>query len=360
MYLFSDLSHLSIADMHILTDKVYRHSQLLYTLSSNNTTQEMTVGAAAEYKKFGKTDVFMLLAILFWAVNFSFLKIVFREMDPLAFNGLRMLLASSVLVLICLFSGESLRVGRRDFWKLVGLGAVGNTLFQMVFILGLDLTTASNSSIIIALTPVIIALLSYFLKHEKIHPAAWLGIAISFVGFYLVISSQYGFVQFSHKSLLGDILIFAGNILWAIFTVFSWPMLKRLSPLKLTTLTMVYGTMFYVPFSIKGILNTDITALSLNAWAILAYSAVFSLVIPYIIWYSSVRRIGNSKTAIYDNLIPVLTILFAYFMIGERITLVQAIGALIICVGVYLTRVGYRRFIGENRERLSIHAARDD
>ena len=87
----------------------------------------MTAEATAVYKKFGKTDVLMLLAILFWAVNFSFLKIVFREMEPLAFNGLRMLLASLLLVLFCLFSGESLRVDRKDFWKLVGLGVIGNT-----------------------------------------------------------------------------------------------------------------------------------------------------------------------------------------------------------------------------------------
>jgi len=287
----------------------------------------MTVEATAVYKKFGKTDVLMLLAILFWAVNFSFLKIVFREMEPLAFNGLRMLLASLLLVLICLFSGESLRVDRKDFWKLVGLGVIGNTLFQIAFMCGLDLTTASNSSIIIALTPVTIALLSYFLKHEKIHPAAWVGIVISFVGFYLVISSQYGVLQFSYKSLLGDILIFTGNIFWALFTVFSWPMLKRFSPLKLTTLTMVFGTVFYIP-------------------------SVFSLVIPYIIWFISVKRIGNSKTAIYDNLIPVLTILFAYFMIEERITLVQAIGALVIFAGVYLTRVGYQWIVKKDRQKI--------
>jgi drug/metabolite transporter (DMT)-like permease len=177
------------------------------------------------------------------------------------------------------------------------------------------------------------------------------GIIISFVGFYLVISNQYGGVQFSQKSLLGDVLIFTGNIFWALFTVFSWPMLKRYSPLKLSTLTMVYGTIFYVPFCLKNVLTADYSALSLNAWAILAYSAVFSLVIPYIVWYSSVKRIGNSKTAIYDNLVPILTILIAYHMIDERITPVQALGALIILVGVYLTRVGYRWFVWKNRKR---------
>lgn len=311
----------------------------------------MTAEETLEYKRFGKTDVLMLLAILFWAINFSFLKIVFREMEPLTFNGLRMVLASLLMLLICLISGENLRIDRKDFWKLIGLGFIGNTLFQIVFMIGLDLTTASNSSIIIAMAPVMIALLSFFLKHEKIHPAAWVGIAISFIGFYLVISSQYGMIRFSNKSLLGDILILTGNILWALFTVFSWPLLKRLSPLKFATLTMLYGTIFYVPFCIKGVLRADFTALSHSAWAILAYSAVFSLVFPYIVWFSSVKHIGNSKTAVYDYLIPVLTISIAYFMIKERINFVQAIGAIIIFVGVYLTRAGYQWFVRKNRKK---------
>jgi len=320
----------------------------------------MIMPKKVEYKKFGRTDVLMLLTVLFWAVNFSLLKIVFRIMDPLVFNGFRMVLASVLLVVICFLSGESLRTDRAQFWKLVGLGIIGNTFFQILFMLGLDLTTASNSSIIVALTPVTIAMLSSFLKHERVHTAAWGGIIISFAGLYLVISSQYGMVRFSRLNLMGDIMILAATILWALYTVFSWPLLDRYSPLKLTTTTMVYGTVFYIPFCLKGVLQTNISELPLDAWAILGYSGVFSLVIPYIVWYASVKRIGNSKTAIYDNLIPVLTILFAYFMIGERITVIQAIGAFVIFGGVYLTRVGYQWFAKKNRPKFSTPVAKHD
>lgn len=303
----------------------------------------------AEYKEFGKTDVLMLSAILFWAVNFSFVKIALRELSPLAFNGIRLLFASAMLVLILVLSGESLKVDRRTLWKLVFLGLIGNTAYQMFFIHGIDLTTASNSAIIIAITPVFIAILSSLMKHERVHPTAWTGILFSFFGFYLVISHRLGTFQFSALSVRGDLLIFCGNLCWSVYTVFSKPLLERMSPLKLTTLTMVTGTVFFFPFCIKDIFRIPYDVVSFKAWGSLFYSGLFALVICYVIWYASVRRVGNTKTAVYDYLIPVFTVIFAYFFIGERITGQQGVGALVIFVGVYLARMGYARFMKDTK-----------
>jgi drug/metabolite transporter (DMT)-like permease len=253
-----------------------------------------------------------------------------------------------MLILILLLSGESLKVDRKTLFKLVILGLIGNTAFQMFFIHGIDLTTASNSAIIIAMTPVVIALLSSRMKHEKVHPAAWAGIIFSFLGFYLVISSRLGAFEFSSLSVRGDLLIFGGNICWAVYTVFSKPILKRMTPLKLTTLTMIVGTVFFFPFCVMDISRIPYAAISFKAWGSLFYSSLFALVICYVIWYASVQRVGNTKTAIYNYLIPVFTVIFAYFIIKERITLQQALGAIIIFVGVYLARIGYTRFLRKN------------
>jgi drug/metabolite transporter (DMT)-like permease len=84
--------------------------------------------------------------------------------------------------------------------------------------------------------------------------------------------------------------------------------------------------------------------ISLKAWAALAFSGLFALSVCYVIWYASVKRVGNSRTSIYDNLIPIFTIFFAYFLLDERITLLQGVGTLVILCGVYLTRSGYHFF----------------
>jgi drug/metabolite transporter (DMT)-like permease len=302
-----------------------------------------------EYKKFGSSDILMLSAILFWAVNFSFIKIALREFTPLGFNGIRLTLASLFLLLFLFVRKEGLPMNRADLWKLVFLGVVGNTVYQLLFIHGLNQTTASNTAIIIALTPIFIALLSIWMKHERLGWSAWLGILISFVGFYLVISVRPDALRFSSRGLAGDFMILIGCVVWATYTVFSKPLLERITPLQLTTITMVIGTVFYLPFCVRDIMRTPYASLSLAAWASLVYSALFALAICYLIWYISVKRVGNSKTAIYDYLVPIFSIFFAYIFLDERISVFQGIGALIIFFGVYLTRSGYR-FFQRNKE----------
>jgi len=297
-----------------------------------------------EPKKFGATDLFMLLAVLIWALNFSFIKIALREFSPLGFNGLRLILASLMLILVLLVSKEGFSHVRSNFWKLCILGIIGNTIFQLLFIHGLNWTTASSTSIVMAMTPVFVALLSISIKQERLHWAAWMGILVSFIGFYFVITKQAGTFHFSWLSLRGDLMIFLGNILWAVYTVFSKPLLEKISPLKLTAVTMAFGAVFYIPFALKDIVEIQWGELSFQAWAALIYSALFVLVISYVIWYASVKRVGNSKTAIYGNFTPIFTVLFAYIFLSEKITFLQAVGALIILMGVYLTRTGYRYF----------------
>ncbi|MBE0461228.1 MAG: EamA family transporter [Candidatus Aminicenantes bacterium] len=300
------------------------------------------------HKKFGTTDIFMLLGVIFWAINFSVIKIALREFTPLGFNGIRLVFASGILLLFLFISGEGFLVSKKDLLMLCILGLCGNTVYQMLFIHGINLTTASNSSIIIAMSPVFIAMLSSSVRHEKLNYAAWAGILISFVGFYFVVTKQSGNFQFSLKNIQGDLMIFSGILFWAVYTVFSKPLLEKISPLKLTSLTMSIGTVFYIPFCLKDVREISFGKVSFQAWAGLFYSGVFALAICYVIWYASVKRVGNSRTAIYDNLVPVLTVVFAYFSLGERITVLQAGGALIILVGVYLARSGYRWL--ENKE----------
>jgi drug/metabolite transporter (DMT)-like permease len=297
-----------------------------------------------EPKGFGVTDIFMLLAVLCWALNFSFIKIALREFSPLGFNGIRLFFASLILIIALFLSGERFSFAKSDILKIFFLGIIGNTAFQLLFIQGINWTTASKTSVVMAMTPVFVALLSTLLKQEKIHWAGWLGIAISFIGFYLIITKHVGTFQFAWEEMRGDLMILIGNILWAVYTVFSKPLLEKISPLKWTSATLAAGTLFFIPFAASDIVRIQWSEVSSQAWAVLIYSGLFAIAICYVIWYASVKRVGNSKTAIYGYLSPIFTITFAYFIISERITFLQIGGALIILGGVYLTRSGYRLF----------------
>ncbi|RLE08541.1 MAG: hypothetical protein DRJ06_04415 [Candidatus Aminicenantes bacterium] len=289
---------------------------------------------------FGWTDLGMLLAITLWALNFSVIKIALREFTPLGFNGVRLIFASGILFLFILLKKEKVGLSRQDWLRFLFLGLVGNTFYQLCFIHGLNWTTASNSALIIAMSPAIIALVSTAFRHERLSWLAWGGIIISFIGLYLVITQQAGGFEWSLANLKGDLLILTGNFLWAIYTVSSNNFLKKYSPLKFTTWTMIIGAVFFLPFAWADLRSLPKAQISFTAWGGLIYSGLFALAVCYVLWYSSVKKVGNSRTAIYDNLVPLFTIVFAGLILGERLTWQQALGAVVILSGVIMTRLG--------------------
>ena len=133
-------------------------------------------------------------------------------------------------------------------------------------------------------------------------------------------------------------------ILWASYTVFAKPFLETISPLKFSAITVGLGTIFYLPFTAGDIVRIPWTKISWRAWASLFFSALFGLVLGYLIWYYSVKRVGNAKTAVYNNMTPVFTVFFAVIFLQEKFNAFQAVGAAVILAGVYLTRAGYSYF----------------
>ncbi len=299
----------------------------------------------ANQKRLGSTDVMMLLAILFWGVNLTVIKIAMRHLSPHAFNSVRLAGSALILFLILALRRESLSVSGRDLLLVAVLGILGNFCYQVLFIRGFDLTSASNASLILATSPIFIALIGSLFKMERLTWVGWLGIVVSFAGLYLVVSRQAGGFRFQGSGLKGDLLIFAGNIFWAAYTVFSKPILDRMSPLKFSTLTLAAGAVVYLVYAAPELGRLDWSAVPAPSWVALAGSGLFAIVLGYIFWYSSVKAVGSAKTAVFNNVTPVLAILFAVIFLGERFQPAQILGGLVILAGVYMTRTGDLFFI---------------
>jgi len=294
--------------------------------------------------RFGTTDAAMLLTTLIWAVNFSVVKYAIRVLPPHGFNGVRMTLATLIYLGVWVLLRDGFTLRRGDLWKAAGLGLLGTTIYQLLFIQGLRATTASTTSMIAPMTPVFIAMLSHFLRLERIHWAAWVGIAVSFTGFYLLLTGQSGPITLNSATVRANLLILGSNLSWALYTVFSRPLLARIPPLRLAVLTTTFGTLFYLPFAAGGIADIRIGRVPAAAWGAIFYAGVLAIVVGYAVYYSSVRKVGNTKTGIYSNLNPVFATAFAVLVFGEKVTPLQVGGGLVIFLGVYLTRSGYRYF----------------
>jgi drug/metabolite transporter (DMT)-like permease len=293
--------------------------------------------------KLGATDLLMLLTCFLWALNFTVVKIALREFAPHAFNAARLVLASVLLLAYLRIKEGGVKVGWADLLKLTALGIVGNTFYQLLFINGLRRTTASNTSFIMTMSPIVIALLGSLFGVERIRWAGWVGIFVAFSGLYLVVFGHPRALSLGSESLTGDLFVLGANFCWAAYTVFSRPLLARMSPLKLTTLTFVLGALFYLPAGAGQLMATPWRELSLSGWGTLLYSAVFSFAVGYVIWYSSVKRVGSTKTGVFGYITPVFAVVIARIFLGEDIHLSQVAGVAVIFLGFYLTRFADRR-----------------
>jgi drug/metabolite transporter (DMT)-like permease len=278
-------------------------------------------------------DAALIAVVLIWAVNFSVVKGALRHFPPMAFTTIRLVLAALLFLAIARLSpGPSVLPSDRR--RLLVLGLLGHTLYQVLFILGIRATTASNSAILLGLTPVFVALLSLFLSPDKPRPGAFIGIAVSIFGVYLVLhdSTRAG------GSLLGDALTLGATFCWSLQTVLSQPVVARYGPLKTSAYAISIGSVAFAPLGIPELLRMTPSAIPASAWWALGYSIVFSLVIAYCIWFYAVGRIGPTHTSVYSNLTPVAAVAVAYLALGEPVGWPKLVGAVVILLGIYLVR----------------------
>jgi drug/metabolite transporter (DMT)-like permease len=281
--------------------------------------------------------------VLIWGANYSIVKSAIREIPPQAFNALRMGIASAVFAAALAVRGLP-RIDWTDWARLAILGTVGHFVYQACFMGGLARTTASNSALIIGCSPVAVSIASALAGHERVPRAQWIGVLLSVAGVYLVVGAG---AEFGGASIAGDLLTLAAVCCWAVYTVGSRPLLARHSPLAVTGVTMVAGTALYVPASAGELARVRWADVPGWAWVSLGLSAVLALNVAYLIWYTSVQRIGNVRTSAYSNFIPLVAIGIAAAALGETITAGKLAGAGAILLGVAITRIAARRHAAE-------------
>jgi len=277
--------------------------------------------------------------VLIWGSNFSIVKVALRDFPELAFNAMRMAVGSAVFLSAILLtrdrSAPRPALTRRDWTELFFLGAVGTFLYQLCFVAGVGRTSVGNSSLIIGVQPVVIALMSAVAGHERITPMRWVGILIALCGLYVVVGHD---IDLSGTTWRGDALMIAAVICWSLFSVAAQPILKRHSPLIVIGLAFSIGGALYVITTLPILVGLNWRGVSAFSWSMMLISALFSLNLSYWIWYTGLKKLGGSRTSVYTYLTPIIAIAVAAVWLGEPIARNQVAGAGAIFAGLLITR----------------------
>jgi len=297
---------------------------------------EVGAEATAPVPGWGWTETALAMMVVIWGVNFAVVKAALQAFTPMAFNAVRFCIASVLVALVLRAQGGLGLPAREHRWRIVGLGVLGNVVYQMCFIQGLDHTRAGSASLILALTPVMTALLSTLTGQERPGGRTWGGAALSITGVALVTGT--GISVGGTRALVGDLILIAASLSWATYTVGSRGMVRVYGSVRTTAWTMWVGTALLVPLGVPELARLDWGALDWRAWGGLWFSAVFAIALAYLIWYRGVERIGNTRTAIFSNLTPVVAMTAAAVLLNERPSPWALLGAALTLTGVMIVR----------------------
>ncbi len=263
------------------------------------------------------------------------------ELTPLAFNALRFILASVTVAMLLRAQGRRMLPPRpRDWKKIVPLALAGHVAFQLCFIYGLDRTRAGNAALLLATCPLWVVVLSGLLGRERFSWAVACGAVCTFAGTILLV---VGGADAVGSSAEGDLIMVGAAVLWALYTIFGRRMVKRHGSLEVTAWTLWAGTPIVVVAGLPGMAQAGLGSLSLSTWIALLHSGLLAIAVAYSIWYRAVGAIGQSRTAVYQNLVPVFALAAAWAWLGETPGLVQLAGASVILAGLVVARRGGRR-----------------
>ncbi|HEV2440624.1 MAG TPA: DMT family transporter [bacterium] len=281
--------------------------------------------------------VLYLYVPLVWGLNYIVIKAALPAFaSPLAFNAVRWAFAAAVLLLLVAVRRERLWVEARDRPRVLALALVGNALQQVTFVEGIRLTTAGQAALFMSLTPVLVAAASALMGLERVARVTWAGIGLSVAGAAAILHPGAGALPAA--ALWGDLLVFASAGCWAYYTIACRPLTQRYPPSVVATLPVLPAAAVLVLAGVPALRLQRWSTVGPAAWAGIAYSGGLLIALGYVAWSVAIRRIGASRTAALINLNPVVALIAAWLLLGERLDAVQAAGAALVIGGVALTR----------------------
>ena len=281
----------------------------------------------------------MVGVVLIWGINVSVMKLAVGEVSPAVFNAIRFPLGA-LLIGFLLFRFERKPWPAAGEWReMIFLGILAHPVYQLCFLNGLALTTASHTAVLVATTPVFVAIADHFILRERLGRREWFGIALSLGGVVLLTAARSPGTE--GGSVLGDLLVLGSGLLWTTYTIRSRPLLKSRTPVWVTAWALLIGTPFVIALGIPGILVLDWDGLTAVTWGGAVYAGLFALATAYLFWAIGIRALGASRAAIFSNLIPIVALAVAAVWLHETLPTLAWVGAGIALAGVWVTTASH-------------------
>ena len=283
-----------------------------------------------------KYYILLILAMIFWGGSWVSAQIVVSIAPPFTVGFFRFLTASLILLPLLLASQrESVRsYSRRDLALFFVLGLIGVFGYGILFLIGMQFTTAAQGSIIAGINPVTVSLLAFLILQERLTPKwRYIGFLFSFLGIVFVVGIQ-AFLDFQLEYLIGNLILICAMFTWGLYSILGKSLMKNRSSLETTGMGIFFGTLLFF----IGAVFEQFWILPLmydpTFWLNILYMGIFVTVFGFLFYFLGIKNIGASKSAVFISLVPVFGTLFSFLLLNEPIYLTFIIGLILVILGI--------------------------
>ncbi|HBC3540301.1 DMT family transporter [Vibrio vulnificus] len=245
------------------------------------------------------------------------------EITPLMSSSIRFSLASLTLCVVLIVSRKGfVKVTLKQGAMLIILGACGMFAYNLFFFSGLKTVSASRASLIMTLSPTIIAMASVCIYQEKLTKNKTIGILLSLSGAMLVIVTKSSSLNDIMTANIGDLYILGCVLSWVVFTLLGKSLIQNIGSFFTIVYSVIAGAvMLLIVTVLTGQFNSAlIRALSVNDLLSLSYLGIFGSALAYAWYYVGVESIGATRAGVFLALTPVTGVLSGSLFLGEEMT----------------------------------------
>ena len=280
----------------------------------------------------------LLLTMAVWGGNLSVVKLLIERLEPMWVSVLRMAVATLALWAVVHWRG--LAWPGAATWRQAGQFAACALLMvylnQVCFTLGVQRTAAANAALIIALNPLVSALVAAALLGDRLSPARLLGVVLGFGGVAAVVLHRPG-AALGHGSL-GDLLVFGSVVAWVAGGVLVQRLARQFDSAMVSAAVFAIGTAMVAAHLAldPGSAWPAASLFDLRTVLLLAVSGLLASAVGALVWNRALTTLGVARTALYAYWVPIFGVAFAVIVLGEPLTVWHGIGLAGVLAGTWL------------------------
>ena len=286
------------------------------------------------------TYILLVLTAVFWGGSFVLTKEIFLSapsITPSIIVTLRLVVASTVFVPFLLIAKKWQKIERRDIKYFFLLAFLEPFTYFLCENNGIKLVPGGISSIIIATIPVFVPFGLYFAYHEKLYKINIIGVLLSLIGIAVMISGDGMIADISMKGIL---LLFGAVVIAVLYTIVLMKVVKRYHPFTITVHLNLIGLVYFVPtlliFDFQNFMDVTFTV---KIFAMIACLGIVCSTLSYVFFNYGIIKVGASRASVFNNSIPVFTLIFAAMLGQEGITITKVLGMAVAISGVVIAQI---------------------